>query len=227
LPSDAPELLLVTLLDEYRQLREKRLSVEARRVQTASGLLICGLQQRLFSSIEAFARTLRVHRKTVQRQWLAMQTQSGLTPVVPGYRVELLGKGIGSDDERALLSEAELGIEEEAEIAAVTAATAGSADTDTAREQFAQEQQLLDAMTELAESSRALPDERVNKLIGWIKSNMCPDLPTPGAKWNDIRVILFTEYDDTKRYLSNSSPPPYSVQIALMSALRSFMGQRP
>lgn len=200
-PSDAPELRLVTLLDEYRQVREKRLSVEARRVQTASGLLICGLQQRLFSSIEAFARTLRVHRKTVQRQWLAMQTQNGLTSVVPSYRVELLGKGIGSDDDRALLSEAELGIEEEAEIAAVTAATAGSADTDTAREQFAQEQQLLDAMTELAESSRALPDERVNKLIGWIKSNMCPDLPTPGAKWNDIRVILFTEYDDTKRYL--------------------------
>ena len=200
-PGDAPELRLVTLLDEYRQLREKRLSVETRKVQTASGLLICGLQQRLFSSIEAFARTLRVHRKTVQRQWQSMQTQSGLASVAPGYRVELLGKGIGSDDDRALLSEAELAIEEEAEIAAVTAATAGSADTDTAREQFAQEQTILDAMTELAESSRALPDARVNKLIGWIKSNMCPDLSIPGAKWNDIRVILFTEYDDTKRYL--------------------------
>ena len=73
LPSDAPELRLVALLDEYRQLREKRLSVETRKVQTASGLLICGLQQRLFSSIEAFARTLRVHRKTVLRQWEALQ----------------------------------------------------------------------------------------------------------------------------------------------------------
>ncbi len=30
---------------------------------------------------------------------------------------------------------------------------------------------------------------------------MCPDLSKPGARWNDIRVIFFTEYDDTKRYL--------------------------
>jgi len=33
LPSDAPELKLVALLDEYRQLREKRLSAESRKVQ--------------------------------------------------------------------------------------------------------------------------------------------------------------------------------------------------
>ncbi|PYS35069.1 MAG: helicase, partial [Acidobacteria bacterium] len=30
---------------------------------------------------------------------------------------------------------------------------------------------------------------------------MCPDLGKPEARWNDIRVIVFTEYDDTKRYL--------------------------
>ena len=36
---------------------------------------------------------------------------------------------------------------------------------------------------------------------------MCPDLPARGkrsskpAAWNDMRVIIFTEYDDTKRYL--------------------------
>ena len=30
---------------------------------------------------------------------------------------------------------------------------------------------------------------------------MCPDLGKPGAKWNEIRIIIFTEYDDTKRYL--------------------------
>jgi superfamily II DNA or RNA helicase len=200
-PNNAPELRLVTLLDEYRQLREKRLSVETRKVQTASGLLICGLQQRLFSSIEAFARTLRVHRRTVHRQWEALQSQNRSSSVVPGFRVELLGTGVGSDDDRALLSEMELALEEEAEIAAVTAATAGSTNSDAARELFSHEQDLLERMTELAESSRALPDARVNKLIGWIKANMCPDLSSPGAKWNSIRVILFTEYDDTKRYL--------------------------
>ena len=37
---------------------------------------------------------------------------------------------------------------------------------------------------------------------------MCPDLPPFGesgrrpARWNDARVLIFTEYDDTKRYLA-------------------------
>src|SRR5262249_7162206 len=70
-----------------------------------------------------------------------------------------------------------------------------------------QEQKLLDQMTEIAEESRALPDARVIQLIEWIRKNQCADLPKPGhqsgvpAKWNEIRIIIFTEYDDTKRYL--------------------------
>ena len=73
LPADAPELRLSALLDEYRRLREQRLSGETRRKQAAAGLLITGLQQRLLSSIEAFSRTLRVHRRTVRKQWEAAQ----------------------------------------------------------------------------------------------------------------------------------------------------------
>jgi hypothetical protein len=83
----------------------------------------------------------------------------------------------------------------------VTAATAGPTDSEVARELFAQEQTILTTMTELAESSRALPDARVRKMLEWIQNNMCPRLSSPGAQWNAIRVILFTEYDDTKRYL--------------------------
>lgn len=66
LPADAHELRLSSLLDEYRRLREQRLSGEPKRKQAAAGLLITNLQQRLLSSIEAFSRTLRVHRRTVQ-----------------------------------------------------------------------------------------------------------------------------------------------------------------
>ena len=43
--------------------------VKRKRKQASAGLLIIGLQQRFLSSVEAFARTLRVHRRTVQRQW--------------------------------------------------------------------------------------------------------------------------------------------------------------
>ena len=64
-------------------------------------------------------------------------------------------------------------------------------------------------MTEIAEAARGLPDARVRKLVDWIRENMCPDLPPLGtmqargtpARWNDTRIIIFTEYDDTKRYL--------------------------
>jgi len=46
-------------------------------------------------------------------------------------------------------------------------------------------------------------------LAGWIRQNLCPDLPPlgttktqgPPARWNENRVLIFTEYDDTKRYL--------------------------
>ena len=64
-------------------------------------------------------------------------------------------------------------------------------------------------MTEIAEGARGLPDARLRKLVDWIRENMCPDLPPlgtmqakgPPARWNDNRVLIFTEYDDTKRYL--------------------------
>lgn len=93
-------------------------------------------------------------------------------------------------------------------MAAASAATAGPLDDATARKLFAREQKLLEEMTEVAEASRGLPDARVRKLIDWIREKMCPDLPKSGrrpaapAKWNNVRVIIFTEYDDTKRYLN-------------------------
>jgi superfamily II DNA/RNA helicase len=63
-------------------------------------------------------------------------------------------------------------------------------------------------MSEIAEEGRDLPDARVRELIQWIREKMCPGLPEPGKprpatppEWNDTRIIIFTEYDDTKRYL--------------------------
>jgi len=44
LPADSPELRIAALLDQYRALREERLAGESRRTQSASGLLITGLQ---------------------------------------------------------------------------------------------------------------------------------------------------------------------------------------
>ena len=194
LPENAAELRLTALLDEYRRARESRLSGESRRTQSASGLLICGLQQRLFSSIEAFSRTLRVHRKTVQRH----REKQLATEEAATVRLDLLTGTLNADDDRATLSEQELAAEEDAQVEAATKAAMGKV---TDSELFAEEQRLLDEMTELAESSRALPDARIRKLTDWIKKWMCPNLGTLGGTWNDLRVLIFTEYDDTRRYL--------------------------
>lgn len=207
LPEDAAELMLSKLLDDYRRLREQRLSGENKRKQAAAGLLITGLQQRLLSSIEAFSRTLRVHRRTVQRQWELAQSEQSANEVNLPARADLFAESVGSDDDRASLSEEQLHAEEELQISAISAATAGPLRDSQAQEIFAREQKLLDQMTEIAEESRMSPDARIRRLIDWIREHQCPDLPKLGkrasgpAMWNDTRVIIFTEYDDTKRYL--------------------------
>ncbi len=239
LPADAPELLLSNLLDQYRRLREERLQGETRRKQAAAGLLITGLQQRLLSCVEAFARTLRVHRRTVQRQWEQSQlavANGQLSEKSPNRQLindnaqltmSLVTGSVGSDDERATFSEDELRAEEDAQVEAVSAATVGPIEDSSAKAMFAREQKLLDEMTEIAEASRHVPDARVRSLIDWVRENMLesgqlavgsgqssrgqragqPPLATDNRPlttdhWNDTRIIIFTEYDDTKRYLS-------------------------
>jgi SNF2 family DNA or RNA helicase len=189
LPPESPELRIAALLDEYRALREERLSGENKRTQSASGLLITGLQQRLFSSIEAFARTLAVHRRTVRKQW--EQSSSAATAT------DLLSNAIGADDDRATLSEEALAAEADSEMEAATAATVGPTQDAIARALFDREQKLLDDMTALADQARFQPDGRIRKLAEWIGANQLPG----GKHWTGIRAIIFTEYDDTKRYL--------------------------
>ena len=200
LPDSAPELRLSHLLNEYRQTREERLKGETKRKQAASGLLITGLQQRLLSSIEAFARTLKVHRRTVTRQWEKMQQESVPEDDSP-QSFDLLTGSVDYDDDRATLEEEQLQAEEDAQFEAVSAATMGPIEDLSGKDLFAHEQKLLDEMTDVAAKARGKADSRTQQLIEWIRTTMCPDLGTPGAKWNNIRVLIFTEYDDTKRYL--------------------------
>jgi superfamily II DNA or RNA helicase len=204
LPADAPELKLSRLLDQYRATRELRLEHETKRKQAASGLLITGLQQRLLSSIEAFARTLKVHRRTVEKQWQEASTSPTTTPAAPEpspQSLDLLGSSVDHDDERAELEESDLSAAEDAQFEAASASTLGPLNDDQARSMFAHERELLDEMSQVAESARGRDDARIQRLVAWIKEKMCPNLGKRRAEWNDIRVLIFTEYDDTKRYL--------------------------
>lgn len=225
LPADAPELVLSELLDEYRQLREQRFGSAPQSRRTAAALLTVGLQQRLLSSIEAFARSLRVHRKTVRRQWeKSAGSQPGTLP--PKRPAATFVQVPDADEEEALLlsspeetaseaadrADAIARAEEEAAIAGLDRdAEGGGATDDEARRLFEAEQALLDRMTEIAERARGRPDAKTRSLLDWIRTNLCPDLPPygqplppgqPPARWNDRRVLVFTENRaGTKRYL--------------------------
>lgn len=205
LPEDAAELELSRLLDRYRTARETRLSASSARAQASAGLLVVGLQQRLLSSVEAFARSLTVHRKTVRRQLSRLEEGSpdGPAPAAATREAELLIAVSGPDDEGAALPEEELEAEEDVAVELVTESTEIAS-----REDWREEEKLLDRMQEIAETARNQPDAKVKRLIEWIRTHMCPDLepfasPEDEAPtWNERRILIFTESrEGTKRYL--------------------------
>ena len=221
LPEHAPELVLSVLLDEYRRLREERFRQAPTRQQSAAALLTVGLQQRLLSSIEAFARSLAVHRKTVRRQW---DLSAGIRPDTRSTRSsgEAFLRTTGpDDDEEDFASDIEdehaperaaeaADAEERAEIEALDCAAEAESSRDAAaRELWDKEQSLLARMAQIADQMRGLPDAKTRRLLNWIRENLCPGLPSYGhaaagapARWNDRRVLIFTENrEGTKRYL--------------------------
>ncbi len=67
LPEDTPELELARQLAAYGEMRMRRIANLPTQKASMAKLAFVGLQQRLLSSVAAFARTLKVHRATLQR----------------------------------------------------------------------------------------------------------------------------------------------------------------
>jgi superfamily II DNA or RNA helicase len=202
LSSDTPELKLAKLLDDYRKVRQARMAGATRRKQAEAALLVSHLQQRLLSSVEAFARTLAAHRRTMERLWAADASTGNTASDAP--HLDLLSLGLDRDDDRSQLPEEDQDLLLSKEVEAATVA----GDGDARRADIAAERRLLSQMEIVAEQGRGLPDARVRYLIDWIRRKMCPGVSQPGEKspqtgaaWNDLRLLIFTEYDDTRRYL--------------------------
>ena len=77
LANDAPELVLWRQLAAYGELRKQRIATLPAHKAALAKLAFVGLQQRLLSSIAAFLRTLKAHRKTLQRLIDGEVTQGG------------------------------------------------------------------------------------------------------------------------------------------------------
>ena len=209
LPSDAPELVLSRLLDKYRTAREERFADESTRTQASAGLLVVGLQQRLLSSIEAFARSLETHRKTVERQW-AQVDASAEQELTEAQAEQLLLHAPSSDDEETRQTDDDVDeLDREAFEVVTDAVEAVAKRTAATTAQRERERSLLDQMAGIANKTRHQLDGKDRALIEWIREHMCPDLPEYGkavkglaAQWNERRVLIFTESrEGTKRHL--------------------------
>ncbi|HJW42633.1 MAG TPA: DISARM system SNF2-like helicase DrmD [Rhizomicrobium sp.] len=187
LQTDTPELVLSSLLQDYRTWSEHGL--EGTPLGQAR-FLFSGLQQRLFSSIPAFARTLRRHLSTLKRH------RDGVVSVNAGSdAAALLAKGAAEADVSAHGDEEEqlaLLQSQDDELAdGATSAVAG------ALRSFDEAIAIVEKMLEISTRYERRSDARVNWLINWIKQNLLDK----SGHWNQRRLLIFTEWEDTRLWL--------------------------
>ena len=180
LGGDGSELELSGLLARYTELCAPG--------QGRGRLVFVSLQKRLLSSPEAFARTLEVHARAVERA-------GGVRVVLPERPPE--PEAAGGDAEVYGESDAAAEAEHDA------AVSAASLELPTPTEEAAG---ILRKMRALAERARREPDGKMRALLAWLRLNACPAIgieqgSRESGAWSERRVIVFTEYGDTKRYL--------------------------
>jgi superfamily II DNA or RNA helicase len=191
LPEDAPELDLWRRLAAYGDLRKTRIATLPAHKAALAKLTFIGLQQRLLSSIPAFLRTLKAHRKTLQRLVDGENPQAAPAAAqafVDGSTTEQIDD-LGLEDE-----DAEKAMEADEEATAEAASVFGA--TDASAGDLRAELAAVDEMLTRAEAAALKADARVKWLVDWIKGNFLV-----GDRWNDRRLILFTEWEDTRRWL--------------------------
>lgn len=177
----APELELGRLLSDYAKAASPK--------KSAARLVFVQLQKRLLSSIEAFAQTLAHHRRRIEKDSKKRDraTAASLAAINGAAKEDSLN-GL-TDDSLTLLDN--------------TKAVASTALLEPLNEEALA---LLEQMTELCERTRHHPDAKTRALLSWIEKHQCPGLNLEGkarrkTAWTEKRVIIFTEYGDTKKYL--------------------------
>jgi hypothetical protein len=220
-PIGTPELTLSQLLADYTE----RMKPQRGRGQ----LVFINLQKRLLSSIEAFHRTLQAHAARVEEGTATKEAQLDLRVELgapdrarvssapnPGVETGDIGsygepplrarsgvvrRPVDEDEDVYGVDDEQLDAEDAADVASASAALASP--EGRARE-------ILQQMLDLARQHRHGPDAKVHALVHWLKAELCPGVglsesaSRASRAWNDRRVILFTEYGDTMRYLQKA-----------------------
>ncbi|XTZ17899.1 DISARM system SNF2-like helicase DrmD [Micromonospora echinospora] len=166
------------LLSRYAQSR--RSSARGRAGQVAEDFVTTLLKRRLFSSPKAFAETIDTHLKTMtardggDRHGNRTASERVLQPMI-----ERLDETAEDDTAYA-----------DAEADALTAVGRVVAPLS------ATERALLEELRAWARSAQDRPDAKFTALRAWLDPIVRPD-----GEWSTQRVIVFTEYRDTQRWL--------------------------
>jgi ERCC4-related helicase len=171
----AEEQRIHGLLAEYARLRADSYRDNSERFATEFVLKL--LKKRLFSSPQAFFNTLDRHRAALRRS----------------ARFESLTRSTGAlarlfeQAEEDYCDEAE---QQEAELEALEAAARAFRPSSPA------ETQILNELAGWAERAAAQLDSKASRLLHWLES-----VVRPNGCWSQERVIIFTEYRDTQKWL--------------------------
>lgn len=138
------------------------------------------LKKRLFSSPAAFAKTLAKHKETLERKKDVEASTK--------FDDRILHRAImRAEEEVANEAAADEAANEVLELSAGVAAPL----TDEQRIE-------LDQLIQWADKEKNRPDSKAKAIIEWLNQYL-----KPSGKWNNKRVILFTEYRDTHSWLQS------------------------
>ncbi|MEM7712099.1 MAG: DISARM system SNF2-like helicase DrmD [Cyanobacteria bacterium P01_A01_bin.68] len=165
-------------LKRYAELRNQGAGDNTEKYATEFVLKL--LKKRLFSSPQAFANTLSQHQHSLTNARKRKKTSlSKLNIGILRRQLSQIEEDFADDD-----------VYEESTDEAITTTTR------LFRELTAEEQGLLRQMQSWAETASRKADSKAKELLNWIHSYIKPD-----GKWSNERVIIFTEYRATQKWL--------------------------
>ncbi|WP_261687190.1 DISARM system SNF2-like helicase DrmD [Streptomyces mirabilis] len=150
---------------------------------TAADFVTSLLKKRFLSSPKAFAETIHTHLNT-------MTTRRAETEQEPAPSVRVL---------RPLIDGIEEAEEEDEQEQAEAATRAFTAARQAMRALSDREHTLLKELDTWAIDAGKRPDAKFGRFKEWLDEIVCPDGPL--GEWQPKRVIIFTEYRDTQRWL--------------------------
>jgi superfamily II DNA or RNA helicase len=165
------------LLGRFAELRRPKLTtIRGRR---ATDLVTLLLKKRLFSSPAAFAHTIEVYLETLTSRSRPLDPAED--DEVPEWMDDWFDDTSTYDDEELA----------QAEDDALDRTRPMQPDPDS------DEIALLERMRDWALAQEAQPDAKARELLNYLKAVCKPD----GEHWTNERVVVFTEYRDTQRWL--------------------------